>query len=104
MVQEVSGYDWDSGNYEKCQKHGVSIEEIEQLFLSDHKIAPDIKHSEAEQRFLVMGKSTKDKYIFVAFTLRKKEEQTFIRVISARYMHDKEVKKYEENFTKNDNG
>jgi uncharacterized protein len=25
-------FDWDSGNRKKCQKHGVSIAEIESLF------------------------------------------------------------------------
>lgn len=32
MIEDISGYDWDDGNYQKCQKHGVSIEEIETLF------------------------------------------------------------------------
>ncbi|MBF2067832.1 MAG: BrnT family toxin [Calothrix sp. C42_A2020_038] len=99
MIQEVSGYDWDEGNHQKCQKHGVSIEEIESLFSGSVQISPDIKHSEAEERFLAVGKSIKNRYIFVAFTLREKEEETFIRPISARYMRDKEVKKYEENLT-----
>jgi uncharacterized protein len=99
MIQEVSGFDWDNGNQQKCQKHGVSIEEIESLFSGNVQISPDIKHSEAEERFLAIGKSIKSKYIFVSFTLREKEEETFIRPISARYMHEKEVKKYEENFT-----
>jgi hypothetical protein len=29
---EFSGFDWDSGNLEKCQKHGVSADIIEALF------------------------------------------------------------------------
>ncbi len=33
MTEGVSGFDWDDGNIEKCQKHGVSLEEIEALFL-----------------------------------------------------------------------
>jgi predicted DNA binding CopG/RHH family protein len=28
-------FDWDEGNRLKCQKHGVSIEEIEDLLLSE---------------------------------------------------------------------
>jgi uncharacterized protein len=99
MIQEVSGFDWDNGNHQKCQNHGVSIEEIESLFSGNVQISPDIKHSEAEERFLAIGKSIENRYIFVVFTLREKEEETFIRAISARYMRDKEVKKYEENLT-----
>jgi uncharacterized DUF497 family protein len=66
-------------------------------------IGLDINHSELEQRFLAIGKSTKGKYIFLAFTIREKEEEIFIRPISARYMHEKEVQKYEKNLAKNDN-
>ncbi|NEU71429.1 BrnT family toxin [Hassallia byssoidea VB512170] len=103
MIEDISGYDWDDGNYQKCQKHGVSIEEIETLFSSKVWIGPDINHSELEQRFLAIGKSTKGKYIFLAFTIREKKEEIFIRPISARYMHEKEVQKYEKNLAKNDN-
>ena len=37
MNDRVSGFDWDEGNKSKCQKHGVSIAEIEALF---HKSDP----------------------------------------------------------------
>ena len=33
--------------------------------------------------------------IFVVFTLRRRGDDILIRPISARYMHDKEVKSYE---------
>jgi uncharacterized protein len=29
---KVAGFKWDAGNRAKCQKHGVSLEEIEDLF------------------------------------------------------------------------
>lgn len=100
MSEKVSGFDWDDGNFQKCQKHGVSIEEIEALFSNPIvAIAPDIKHSEAEERFLAIGMSTKGRYIFVVFTFREDREEKFIRPISARYMHEKEVQRYEENIT-----
>lgn len=103
-IEEIIGFDWDDGNFEKCQKHKVSIEEIETLFSNPKVVvAPDINHSQSEERFLAIGMSTKGKYIFLAFTLREKEDGIFIRPISARYMHEKEVQKYEENFTNNDN-
>jgi uncharacterized protein len=104
MFESVSGFDWDQGNYEKCQKHGVSIEEIEALFFGKVRVAPDIKHSEAEERFLAIGKSTKGRYIFVAFTFRKKQDQTFVRPISTRYMREKEVQQYEKNLAQNEDG
>jgi hypothetical protein len=32
-VRGVLGFDWDDENREKCQKHGVSVAQIESLFL-----------------------------------------------------------------------
>jgi predicted DNA binding CopG/RHH family protein len=49
---DVSGFDWDDGNRSKCQKHGVSIPEIEHLFTGAPMIAPDIGHSARDDRFI----------------------------------------------------
>ncbi len=38
---EFKGFDWDSGNRDKCQKHGVSIAEIEGLFAKPVLVLPD---------------------------------------------------------------
>jgi uncharacterized DUF497 family protein len=45
MHRTVSGFDWDDGNREKCQKHGVSIREIEGLFAGPVMVLPDAAHS-----------------------------------------------------------
>ena len=34
MQERASGFAWDRGNLEKCQKHGVSSDEIEALLRS----------------------------------------------------------------------
>lgn len=96
MVEKISGFDWDDGNCQKCQKHGVSIEEIEALFSNPKvAVAPDIKHSEIEERHFAIGISTKGRHIIVIFTFRENLEEKLIRPISARYMHEKEVLRYE---------
>jgi len=41
------------------------------------------------------GSTTGKRFAFVAFTFRKRGEDIFIRVISARYMHKKEREIYE---------
>jgi uncharacterized DUF497 family protein len=41
----ASGFDWDAGNLEKCQKHGVSIAEIEAVLRGDPQIAPAPRRS-----------------------------------------------------------
>lgn len=89
---EIDGFDWDSGNWPKCGKHGVSQEEIERLFLEGHaRIAPDFKHTTpTESRHIAAGR-VDGRAMFVAFAFRGK----LIRPISARYMHAKEAKNYE---------
>ncbi len=92
---------WDEGNRAKCQKHGVSIAEIEALFRqSDVWVAPDVRHSQQEKRHLAVGKLLNGRYVFVAFTLRA----GFIRPITARFMHHKEIKQYEKEIANPENG
>jgi uncharacterized protein len=88
-------FDWDEGNVAKCQKHGLSQEDVEQVFRDDPYVFPDEKHSSSEDRFIAIGTAASGRHLFVAFTLRIREGVEFIRPISARYMHEKEVKSYE---------
>ena len=88
---QIAGCDWDSGNWPKCGKHGVSREEIERLFLGGAVVAPDLKHTTAtENRHIAAGR-VDGRAMFVAFAFRG----GLIRPISARYMHAKEVSSYE---------
>lgn len=95
MIFKVAGFDWDDGNRAKCEKHGVSIAEIEALFRGGPRIAPDPKHSETEERMIAVGRTASGRPVFVAFTLRMKDRQRLIRPVTARYMHTKEVAAYE---------
>ena len=90
-----SGFDWDEGNLKKCQKHGVTIDEIESVFAGTPAIGPDTAHSTAETRFLAIGKASSGRYVFLAFTWRERDGANLIRLISARHMHAKEVQHYE---------
>ena len=91
----IAGFDWDSGNLAKCRKHGVSIAEIEALLESGPKIAPDLRHSTVEDRYIAVGRNEEGRPLFVAFTFRRRGERAFIRPLSARYMHKKEIEPYE---------
>jgi uncharacterized DUF497 family protein len=91
----VSGFDWDEGNRRKCQQHGLSILEIEALFANGPRVAPDPKHSAAEDRLIAVGRGKTGRPIFVAFTLRAKGKVCLIRPVTARYMHSKEIEAYE---------
>ena len=65
------------------------------IFRHAVSIFPDPMYSRAEQRLKVIGKSANGRHIFVVLTLRKRGDAVLIRPISARYMHEKEVKHYE---------
>jgi uncharacterized DUF497 family protein len=93
---EFDGFDWDSGNRDKCQKHGVSLAEIEGLFRGLLLVGPDAGHSFGERRFRAVGLTAKGRNLFVVFTWRQREGKRLIRPVSARYMHKKEVQAHEE--------
>lgn len=92
---KVGGFDWDNGNRAKCQKHGVSIDEIEALLSGNPRVAPDLRHSMKEDRLLAVGRTSAGRPLFVAFTIRKKGRNHLIRPVSARYMHVREITAYE---------
>ena len=96
----VEGFDWDDGNRAKCQKHGVSIAEIESLFRGDLRIAPDPKHSHDEDRMIAVGRTSSGRPVFVAFTIRNNRDRRLVRPVSARYMHAEEVAAYEKESAK----
>jgi uncharacterized protein len=88
-------FDWDVGNRHKCQKHGVSIQEIEELFRGPVTVFDDAAHSLSEQRFKGIGKTARKRNILVVFTFRNQEGLQLVRPISARYMHQEEIEFYE---------
>jgi uncharacterized DUF497 family protein len=95
MLEQVARFDWDAGNVEKCPKHGVSVAEIEGLFVRPHMIRVDVEHSVAEERLRALGRTDTGRYVFLVFTIRERRGERVIRPISARYMHEKEVEHYE---------
>lgn len=84
-------FDWDDGNSAKCEKHGLTRDGIEAFFRAEPRVAPDPMHSDVEQRFIAVGHMPDGRPAFVAFCWRGEK----IRPISARYMHDREARRYE---------
>ena len=92
---KITAFDWDEGNARKNDKHDVSIAEAEQVFFNEPLLViVDTKHSEGEGRFHALGKTNEHRSLHITFTLRNAGES--IRVISARDMHRKERKIYEQ--------
>ena len=92
---QYTGFDWDTGNDRKNEKHGVSTAEVEQVFLNTPLLlAPDVKHSQKEPRLHALGKTDQDRRLHVTFTERGSGE--LIRTISARPMNRKERAIYDQ--------
>lgn len=92
----VTGFDWDDGNSCKNEeKHGVGQSEAESIFFNEPLLVlEDARHSQAEARFHALGETDDKRQLHVTFTLR--QDDTLIRVISARDMHRKERTSYEQ--------
>jgi len=86
----IIGFEWDIGNSQKsAQKNDVHPTEAEEVFFNSPLIiSDDDKHSSIEKRYLAYGITNKKRFLTVIFTLR--ENETLIRVISARDQHRKE--------------
>ena len=91
---QFDGFDWDDGNRRKCQMHGVSIGEIENLFGESVRVGPDAAHSTVEQRFRAIGVGAGGRHVFLVFTWRLRNGLRYVRPLSARYMHKKEIAKH----------
>ena len=83
-------FDWDESNIPKILLR-FRIHEVEEFFWQELFIIEDDLHSEKEKRFISIGSGPGNKPMFVCFTIRNGG----IRVISARFMRAKELKKYE---------
>jgi uncharacterized protein len=90
---KITGFDWDEGNWPKCGKHGLSKEEIEQVLLGEPSVMDDPHPDEPRKR--AIGKTSKGRYVFLVFMVRKIGGSNKLRPISARYMHQSEVNHYE---------
>jgi uncharacterized protein len=65
------------------------------LFAQPLALIPDAAYSSRERRFCAIGKTSAGRSAFIVFTLRRRDDKQFIRPISARYMHKKEIEAYE---------
>ena len=88
-------FEWDPGNSMKNEKHTVSDAEAEQVFFNEPLLVlEDSAHSASESRWHALGRTNEDRLLQVAFTLRV--SGTRVRIISARPMHRKERKIYDQ--------
>jgi uncharacterized DUF497 family protein len=85
-------FDWDEGNLSKnFKKHGVSIQEAEQIFSNKPLLVFNALHSPSEERYKALGRSNENRKLLAIFTVRNSK----LRVISIRDMSRKERREYE---------
>ena len=94
IFSTLTGFDWDDSNRNKnWDQHKVTWFECEEVFFNQPLyIVPDTVHSIVEERFYALGRTNSDRLLFLVFTHRKSR----IRIISARDMHKKGRKVYNE--------
>ena len=87
-------FEWDlRKDSANRRKHGVGFAEASTVFADPLSITiPDPDHAHDEERFVIVGQSTKRSLLIVVHTIR----QARIRLISARVATKHERRKYEE--------
>jgi len=87
-------FSWDNRkNKTNLKKHGISFDEAQTVFFDENAVEffdPD--HSENENRFIMLGISYRMRILVVCHCLM--ENDTEIRIISARKATKKEEKVY----------
>ena len=88
-------FEWDERKaVSNRRKHGVSFEEARTVFLDDDaRQIPDPEHSDAEDRFVMLGLRSQLRILIVCHCYRENDE--IIRIISARKADRGERAQYE---------
>ena len=88
-------FECDEGkNNANRAKHGVSFEEARSAFLDENaRVVPDPEHSETEDRFILLDLGTSGRILVVCHCYRE-EEESIVRIISARKADRGEQRQY----------
>jgi uncharacterized DUF497 family protein len=92
-------FEWDPAKAKaNWRKHRVSFEDAAGLFLDPLAISvPDDEHSEAEERWVTMGRNRRGLILVIIHTLPESlVKERRIRIISARKATKREMRQYEE--------
>jgi len=89
-------FEWDEEKAKKnFVKHKVTFEEAQTVFYDENALLlADEKHSDDEDRFVLMGMSSMMNTLLVCFCERGSETDEIIRIISSRKANKKETEQY----------
>lgn len=87
-------FEWDPAkSAANIKKHGIGLDEAKSVFADERaKLIADPQHSDNEDRFVLLGLSTKLKLLVVCHCYRSKNNT--IRIISARKATTIESRQY----------
>jgi uncharacterized DUF497 family protein len=79
-------FSWDPAKAaSNLLKHRVSFEEAISVFSDpDRAIAEDTVHSQIEQRWFLVGFSSRNRVLSIVYTIRRTNDTETIRLINAR--------------------
>jgi len=78
----------DNANF---RNHGVSFDEAKTVFYDENAVEfYDKDHSLGEDRYLMIGLSSKLRLLLVNYTVREEKDEDIIRIISSRKPTKKE--------------
>jgi len=89
-------FEWNrSKDKANFRNHGISFDEAKTVFYDENAIEfYDQDHSFREERFLMIGLSSKLRLLLVNYTVREGKDEEIIRIISSRKPTNKEQKVY----------
>lgn len=78
----VSGFDWDEDNISHIERHQFTPDEVEEVFVGDHKI-----RRARQKLYIALGNTLDGRSAFVVF---RRQPGGIVRVVTARDMDDSE--------------
>jgi len=82
----VSGFEWDDANVLHIALHDFTPEEVEEVFVGEHKVRRG-----RQDRYLALGQTLDGRLAFVVF---ERKTRGVVRVVTARDMDDSERRIY----------
>ena len=92
-------FEWDPVKAkENLHKHGTSFEHAAELFLDPFAVSIfDEEHSEAEERWVTIGRDSQGRIVVLVHTFSEVSAQEWkVRIISARRATKREARQYED--------
>lgn len=78
----ISGFQWDDGNVGHIERHGLTPEEVEEVFAGDYKV-----RRTRQGRYIALGQTLDGRLILVVF---RRLPGGLARVVTARNMDTSE--------------